>query len=393
MNQRTDVILPFTTMRTALPHVGFLSLMVFLSVYARLLISPLLVFIQADLTIGPARATRLFLTLSVSYSVAMIGSSIFVAGLMHRRTIALSAMFLGTGLIVLGLAPNLGVMHIGAAIIGAGAGLYPPAGVASATALVADTIRGRALALHETGPNLAFVFAPLAAALVVLVPTWRAIPVASGVFAIAVGVLFNRFSVAGAFYGDRLRIRNITTLFRKPEFWAIMLLFSLAASSTMGVFSILPTYLITRRGYDPQMVNTLIGVSRISGVGMLFLSGILIDRIGVRLLVTIVMAVTGILTVGIGVLPGTAMLVVVFLQPIIITAFFPAVLSAMADLGPPQVRSVAISMLIPTVNIVSGGIFPALMGWLTEVGSVEAGFVFLGVLIFTGMAAAPLLKK
>lgn len=380
-------------MRTALPHVSFVSLMVFLSVYSRLLISPLLVNIQADLAIGPARATRLFLTLSISYSVAMITSSIFTAKLIHRRTIALSSTLLGTGLLVLGFAPNLWVMHVGAAIIGAGAGLYPPAGVASVTALVSDSIRGRVLALHETGPNLAFVIAPLAAAVVVFVPTWRVIPIASGAFALAMGVLFDRFSVAGQFYGDRLRIKSVTTLFRKPEFWAIMLLFSLAASSTMGVFSILPTYLITRRGYDGQMVNTLISISRMSGVGMLFLSGVLIDRIGVRMLVATVMGVTGILTLSIGVLPGNGMLVAVFLQPIIITAFFPAVLSAMADLGPPPVRSVAISMLIPTVNIVSGGIFPALMGWLTEVGSVEAGFIILGVLIFAGIAAAPLLKK
>ena len=385
--------MPLGTMRSALPHVGFIAVMVFLSMYSRLIMSPLLVYLQQDLVIGPARATRLFLTLSVAYSAAILGSGFLAERIIHRRTIALSAALLGTGLLIVAVAPNLPVMHLAFAVIGSGAGLYPPAGVATLTSLVSDDIRGRAIALHETGPNVAFVLAPLVVSAGVLFLPWRWIPAISGAAALTAALFFERYSVAGGFTGERMRLGNVASLMRKGEFWAILVLFCLAASSTMGVFAILPTYLVTTRGYEAPLVNTLISLSRISGVATLFLSGFLIDRMGVRRLVGIILAVTGVLTIGIGALTGNAMLAAVFLQPVIITAFFPAVVSAIADLGPPQIRNVAVSVIVPAVNIVAAGLFPALMGYLTEAGNVEGGFIGLGVCILAGIAMVPMLKR
>lgn len=379
-------------MRVALPHVTFVAVMIFLSMFSRLIMSPLLVFVQQDLAVGPARATRLFLTMSVAYSGAMVGSSLFARRVMHRRTIALSAGLVGVGLLGVALAQTLGAMHAACAVMGAGAGLYPPAGVATITSLVTDEIRGRALALHESGPNVAFVLAPLAVSAGLLFGGWRIIPAVAGVGSLVVAVLFDRYSIAGQFTGDRMRLDNIISLVKKGEFWAIMVLFSLAASSTMGVFTILPTFLVTARGYDPGMVNGLISVSRVSGVAMLFLSGVLIDRIGVRRLVALVLVVTGVLTVGVGALSGVPMLAAVFLQPVIITAFFPAAVSAMADLGPANVRNVGVAVIIPVVNVMAGGIFPAVMGRLTEAGLVEAGFVGLGFVILASISMVSLLK-
>ncbi len=392
MGERSFLTHPFETVREAAPHVGFVAVIVFLSMYSRLLLSPLLVFLQEDLGIGPARATRLFLTLAFSYSPVMLLSGFFTARQVHRRTIALSSATLGLGLIILSLAPNLVTVHIGVATIGAGAGLYPPAGVASVTALVRDEIRGKALAIHELGPNLAFVVAPLVVSAGILVANWRWIPGLSGVAALAIAVLFDRFALAGQFNGEPPHLSNVRMILRQPEFWALTVYFSFAAASTLGVFSILPTYLVTTKGYPAPMVNTIISLSRVSGIVMIFLAGVIVDRIGVRRLVVIVISITATLTIGIGALPGTAMLVAVFLQPVVIVAFFPAAVSAIADLGPPTVRNVAVSIMIPSVNVLAGGVFPALMGHLTEAGYVEAGFMGLGVLMLASLSMARMLK-
>lgn len=366
--------------------------MVFLSMYSRLLISPLLVFLQQDLGIGPARATRLFLTLAFSYSPVMLISGFLTQHMLHRRTIALSAALLGVGLIIVSLAPTLATMHIGVAVLGGGAGLYPPAGVASVTAIVRDEIRGKAVAIHELGPNSAFVVAPLAVSVGILFGNWRWIPGISGVAALVIAILFDRYALAGGFSGEPPRLDNLRRILRKPEFWALTAFFSLSASATLGVFSILPTYLVTTQGYPAPMVNTVISLSRVSGLVMVFLAGILLDRFGVRRLVAVVMGVTGVLTVGIGALPGMWMLAAVFLQPVIIVAFFPAAVSAIADLGPPTVRNVAVSVMIPTVNIIAGGVFPALMGYLTERGAVEAGFITLGILMLVSLMLVRFLR-
>lgn len=391
MHRRHRMTGPFETMREAAPHVSFMAIMIFLSMYARLLLSPMLVFIQHDLSIGPARATQLFLTLALSYSPVMLFSGFLTNRLLHRQTIALSAALLGLGLVMVALAPTLFFLHIGVAVMGGGAGLYPLAGVASVTAMVNDEIRGRAIAIHELGPNVAFVAAPLAISLGILVMDWRWIAALSGVFALVIALLFERYSVAGDFTGDRPRISNLRIILAKPEFWALTVYFSLAASSTLGVFSILPTFLITSRGHEVTAVNTIIGLSRVSGLGMIFLAGFLLDRIGVRRLVGAIMAITGVLTLLIGLLQGTWMLVAVFLQPVVVVAFFPAAVSAMADLGPPTLRNVAVSVMIPTVNVVAGGVFPAVMGHLTEQGYVEAGFVVLGAAMVLSVGLARML--
>jgi MFS transporter, NNP family, nitrate/nitrite transporter len=370
-----------------------MAVMVFLSMYSRLLLSPLLVYIQADLAIGPAQATRFFLPLSLAYSGAMLGSGFLSERVGHRRTIATSGFIIGLGLIQIALATTVPHMYIAFAIIGVGAGLYPPSGVTSVTELVESGIRGKAIAIHEVGPNSAYVVAPLVVAAAVVAAPWRAIPAVSGILAIVLSVTFDRVSVAGGFRGQRPQLSSLAQILRKPEFWALTAFFSLAASSTMGVFAILPTFLVNSEGYDPGTINTLISLSRMSGVGMIFAAGYLVDRIGVRPLIGAVMAITGALTLLIGVTRGGVMLAFVFLQPVVITAFFPPAISAIADLGPPDVRNVAVSVMIPAVNLIAGGVFPVLMGFLTERGTVRGGFVALGAVMLLALAMLPMLRR
>jgi MFS family permease len=136
-----------------------MAVMVFFSMYSRLLLSPLLVYIQEDLAIGPAQATRFFLPLSLAYSGAMLTSGFLAERIGHRRTIATSGFTIGLGLIQIALATSVPHMYIAFGIIGVGAGLYPPSGVTSVTELVQSGIRGKAIAIHEVGPNGAYVVA------------------------------------------------------------------------------------------------------------------------------------------------------------------------------------------------------------------------------------------
>jgi MFS transporter, NNP family, nitrate/nitrite transporter len=381
----------YSLLREAAPHVTFLATMIFFSMYARLLVAPLLVFIQEDLGVGPARATRLFLPLSVAYALAMLGSGHLAERFFHRRTIAASALIIGVGLIIAAFSHSFHGLYVAFTLVGAGAGLYPPSGVAAVTSLVDDHIRGRAIAIHEAGPNVAFVVAPLVVSVGTMVADWRWVAGVSGLAAIVTGLLFDRHAVAGRFPGERVRLHNLKPIMKKRAFWAIFIFFSLAASATIGVYSILPTFLVRVEGMAVGPVNTLLSLSRVSGIGMLFVAGVLVDRIGVARLIGMVFLITGVLTITIGALRGTPMLIGIFLQPVAIAAFFPAAVSAMADLGPARVRNVAVSIIIPGVNIISNGVFPSVMGILTEQGTVRSGFIGLGALMLVSIALVPLL--
>ena len=49
--------------------------------------------------------------------------------------------------------------------------------------------------------------------------------------------------------------------------------------------------------------------------------------------------------------------------------------------------------MIPTVNIVSNGVFPTMMGALTEQGMVRAGFVGLGLTMLASLVLLPFLGR
>lgn len=384
---------PIDRLSRAVPHVLFLAVMGFFSMYARTVLSPLLIPIQIDLEIGPARATQLFLPLAILYSVAMLFSGFFVERIEHRTNISLAIAVLGVGLLLVSISRSFAMMVFGFSLIGAGAGLYVPSGLSTVTALVDERIRGRAISFHELGPNSSFVIAPLIVSLLTAVGSWRLVPALSGAIALLSAAFFARGTVGGRFHGERPRVGNVGALIRKPEFWTIALFFSVVASATIGVYSILPTYLVRTHHYDLRFVNTLLSLSRISGIGMVFLSGVLVDRIGSQRLIAVVMAITGTLTIGVGAFDGSILPVIVFLQPVVVSAFFPAAISVIADLGSASLRNVAISVMIPVVSLISSGIFPTVMGALTERGNVANGFIVLGALMLATLPFNKVLRR
>ncbi|MFP4427529.1 MAG: MFS transporter, partial [Spirochaetaceae bacterium] len=366
---------------------------VFFVMYGRLIFAPLLIPIRAELGITTAQAARFFLWMSIGYTCSILLSGYLAKSILHRRTIALSALLLSVGLFVVGFSATLSFVIVGLLILGFGAGLYPPSGVSTATSLVADNIRGRAVALHEVGPSAAFVLAPVTASLALQVTTWRGVVIGSAIGALLLALAFFFLSPAGNFAGAPPHLTHVRGLLKNPLLWAVAGFITLAASSTYGVFSIMPTYLVDEAGFSIELVSGVIGASRISGVVMVFLSGWLIDRLGTVRLIAVVMLVTGILTSLIGVAKGTTLLAIVFLQPVVISAFFPAAISSFAYLGPPEIRNVGVSLIIPVANLTSGGLFPSVMGALSNTGRTGFGFSAFGFLMIASLLLIPMLRK
>lgn len=384
---------PHDTIRAALPSLMFMMAMVFFSMYGRLVFAPLLVPIRDDLGITTGQAARFFLWISLGYTVSILISGYIARAFLHRRTIALSTFMLASGLLTVALSPTLAVVRIGLMVLGFGAGLYPPSGVSTATSLVSDNIRGRAVALHEVGPNMAFILAPLIASVGIQLTDWRGVLTASAAVAFGLSILFLKYSPAGNFRGSPPHLRHLKELVKKPLLWAVTGFLTLAACSTYGVFSIMPTFLVDEEGLPLELVNGVISASRISGVVMVFLSGWLIDRLGTVRLIAIVMLFTGVLTTAVGLTHGNLLLGIVFFQPVIISAFFPAVISSFAYLGPPEIRNVGVSMTIPFANLASGGVFPSIMGALGNIGKTGLGFSVFGLVMISSLLLLPLLRR
>jgi NNP family nitrate/nitrite transporter-like MFS transporter len=147
----------------------------------------------------------------------------------------------------------------------------------------------------------------------------------------------------------------------------------------------LPLYLVAEQGFERSSANQLVAFSRIAGLAIAFAAGWASDRWGPKRTLGGILLTTGMATVLLGMTRGSWIIPFLFLQPMLAVCFFPAGFAALASIGPPQVRNVAISLTIPVAFFVGSGAIPAGIGLMGQEGSFALGFVLVGVLLIGGV--------
>jgi NNP family nitrate/nitrite transporter-like MFS transporter len=375
---------------------GLLTLLTtifFINITARIIFAPLMPDIETDLNISHSTAGSLFFLISTGYFVMLLCSGWFAAGLNHHRTITLSTLFLGLALVGTAFSSSLWAVRLTLLLLGAAAGLYLPSGIAVLTTLVSARHRGKAIAVHEVGTNLGFVAAPLFSELIMAWFNWRSVTLALGVVSLLLGSVFARYGRGGAFSGTAPSIASFKSFLKEPVFWIMAVLFGLGIGSTLGIYTMLPLYLVTEHGIDRDVANTVVAFSRVSGLFMALVGGWASDRYGPCRTMTTVFFLTGLTTVAIGVTHGKWILVSIFLQPAIAVCFFPAGFAILSTIGPADSRNIAVSLAIPAANIFGGGAIPVFIGYLGDAESFSVGIVWVGGLITLGAALAYFLES
>lgn len=192
--------------------------------------------------------------------------------------------------------------------------------------------------------------------------------------------------------GEAPSFASFRQLFGNLSVWIMVLLFSLGVISTMGIYTMLPLYLVTDHAIDRNQANTLIALSRITGVVMAFVGGWATDRIGPRQTLRIVLLVTGLITLFLGIAPRSLILYIVFLQPLVAVCFFPAGFAAMSLVVSAKLRNIAVSFIIPLAIVIGAGLAPVFIGWIGDMGSFATGVTICGGLIIVGSISSGLLK-
>jgi NNP family nitrate/nitrite transporter-like MFS transporter len=378
--------------RAALPQLALLVLVFFFVFSARIVLSPLLPSIEADLHLSHTRSASLFLFLSVGYGLLTLLSGLVSARIGHRW--AMIAAVAGGSLCLLAVArsPSLGLIQAGLALVGMATGLYLPSAVLAATALVRPGEEGRALAVHELAPNLGFVLIPLLAAALLPLLSWRGFLTVLGLAGLAATLLFALLGRSGRSRGEPPHPANVRLILSRPSFWVIAALFALGVGSGVGTYSILPTYLVAERGLEPILVNTLLGLTRVSGLGAVFLAGWLADRFGAKVVLAVVLVGAGLATTVIGLGRGALLIVAVFVQPMLTACFFPVGFATIARITPLQIYNVTVSLVLPLSYTLGAGVVPAALGVAGDRGSFAGGLVLFGALVAAGSLLVLLLR-
>jgi NNP family nitrate/nitrite transporter-like MFS transporter len=356
----------------------------FLNFIARIILAPLMPTIEMDLGIGHTEAGSLFLLISLGYFTSLMGSGFFSSRFTHRKTIIFSSMFLGITLLAFSFSNTLWEIRIGCIIVGLAAGLYLPSGISALTSLVRSKDWGKAIAIHELAPNLSFLAAPLISEALLVWFTWRNILTLIGLASLFVGLAFVRFGKGGDFPGEPPNPSNIKSLLREPSFWVMVVFFSLGISGSLGIYTMLPLYLVSQRGMTQSWANYLVALSRVSGLGVAFLSGMATDKLGPKVALGGVLLFTGFLSLLLGIVPGSWVVLIVFLQPLVAVCFFPPGFAALSRIGPPHVRNISVSLTVPFGFLMGGGAIPTVIGLFGDKGNFNLGIALVGIIIMGG---------
>jgi NNP family nitrate/nitrite transporter-like MFS transporter len=384
-----DHFLPFKKALPLLVFIAFVFLLIFL---CRVMFSPLLPSIQLEMGFSHSQAGRLFLFLAIGGGMGLLSNGFVSRVLVHRQTIALSVLLSGAALLITSQSQGYLWLAAGMAVTGWASGLYLPSGLATITSIASAKDWGKALAVHDIAPNLSFFLAPLLAEGVLYFASWREALLALGTIQILAAAAFNAFGRGGSFHGQAPKPQVLIYIVKQPAFWILAALFGLAIGMGLGLYSMLPLYLISEHEFQRETANQLLAVSRIAGLFTSLVSGYSTDRLGVKQTLGLYFVLAGLSSALLGLSQGTLLVVAVFIQAMVATFFFPAGLTALSKGFTEDIRSVAVSIIIPVATLAGQGLVPAMLGYFGQIGAFHMGFILMSGLLFTGLIPLSFLK-
>ncbi|MCX5821764.1 MAG: MFS transporter [Deltaproteobacteria bacterium] len=361
----------------------------FFNVLLRVILAPLLPVIERELGLNHTVSGSFFMMIALGYATGLFGSGFVSAHLTHRRTIVIAAVAGGCAFFFIAASHSLWAIRLGLVFLGIATGLYLPSGMTTITAAIRSVHWGKAIAFHEFAPSFAFILAPLIVEGLLLLCRWQDILVLIGAVSIILGLVFLRLAPGGDFTGEAPTLDNIRLLIGKPAFWIMVVLFSLAVGSSMGIYSMMPIYLVAERGIDRELANMLVGLSRISLLVVGFAAGWISDRIGPKPTIAVALLFIGLMTILLGLLPGRWVLLMVFLQPMMTVSFFPAGFTILSRIVPPRARNLSVSLTMFVGYLIGAGFLPTILGIFGDKGAFGTAFILVGSLMILGVLLLP----
>jgi len=347
--------------------------------------------IEGDLGIGHGEAGSFFLYIAWGSGVGLLGSGFVSSRLTHRMTITLSILTVGITLWAVSLVGSLSLMRAGLVFVGIFAGLYVPSAIALLTGLTRQEHWGRALAIHELGPNVGFITVPLLAEGLLKFFSWRGSLAVIATASILIGVIFLFWGKGGKHRGEPPRFQSMSKIVRSSPYWVMISLFTVSIGSSVGIYSMIPLFLVNEMGMERTWANTLIGFSRVFGIVVLFSAGWITGRFGPKNAMTFFLITTAGLTLLFGALRGPVLTpVLMFFQAASVACLFPPGFTVLSLLFPLQLRGVAVSLVLLVAFSLGGGLLPSAIGYWAEAFSFSSAFVLFGVL---SLALIPLFLR
>jgi NNP family nitrate/nitrite transporter-like MFS transporter len=351
----------------------------FINFTIRMVFSPILPLVEDEFIVSHAQASGIFVFLSMGYGVAVIISGFFSGTFGYKRSIFSSLLLLSLISFAIPFVHTFWLLYVFAFFIGLSVGFYLPSAIPLITEYYAENNWGKVIAIHDTGASIAIFSAPFIALFILRFFSWRGIFVVFAFIFLAAALVFS-------FACSEVKLDNppktvFRDLIRIRSLWLMAILWIFGAGANQGIYAIIPLYLVKELGLALGYANTILGISRLGAIGVAISCGILIDRFNLRIVMFLVLLITGVLTVFMGVVSAGFMGIILFLQAFCVTAFFPVGLVAIAKTFSREMRSLAAGIILAVSIVSGGGLVPYLLGLSGDLYSFRLGIVVFGVFV------------
>jgi MFS family permease len=171
------------------------------------------------------------------------------------------------------------------------------------------------------------------------------------------------------------------------------ILWVFAGGANMGIYFVVPLYLTKELSLSIGYANTILGVSRFGGIAMAILCGFLVDRFSLKKIMFAMLLLTGIFTFLLGMASIPWIGILLFLQAVVVTGFFPLGLVSLARMFDREIRGPATGLTLTVGVILGGGLMPYLLGLSGDLLSFRYGISLLGAAVILSSGLVFWLKE
>ena len=353
----------------------------FICFSTRTIFSPMLPLIEDHLSLSHGASGGLFTSFSIGHSLTLLLAGRYASAWGFKKMVAVG--FVGIGLVMIGV--QWAESYIGFQILffllGVAGGTYLPCIFPIMTTTYEDRHWGKVIGIHESAASFSIFSIPILVAFGLKSLSWKEILFVHGIASLVLPILFWKVSAEPGLGASHTGGR-IGDLLKRRSTWIMIILWIFSVASSIGIYSILPLYLVKERGIDFHLANTFFGISRIGGFLASIVVGFLADRYGHERILRAVVLLTGLSTMGISLSPNIPLVwVSLIFQATFCTAFFPLGFSTISRLTSFSERSMAVG-ITTSIGVAFGmGLTPFLLGLTADYIDFRTGILWLGILM------------
>lgn len=360
----------------------------YLAFSSRSIISPLLPLIEEALAISHASAGGLYMFMAAGATLAVGLAGFMALKVGYKQLIIMSFFLLAASTAGLTLARDYQAFAVLLFLMGFAGGVYLPCAVPVITTSFERRDWGKALAFHETAAGFSLLSIPYIIAFLLGLIHWRHIFWMAGVVILLAILLF--WGRAPAPKAVEKKKDHASHVFKRPEFWIIATLWVSCGIASVGVYNIIPLYLVSEKAMILEQANRIFSLSRVGGfIGQICI-GFFLDRYPTKRILFILVTASGIFTIGLALVQSHWLLVVMlFLQASFCVVFFPVGIMAISKLTTVEERGVFTGAIMSISGMMSIGVAPLVLGAIADARSFTLGLFLVGLMT---LCVSPLIR-